>query len=430
MKPVKARLPLSATALLEPQPFGVLDLGTGYAKALVIHAGPTGSLHVVGASQVPYPGRPREGALTASAAQLDAAAEARERAVERSPALAGRRVSPQVWVVAVPNHLSRTKSFVQESYRPVPTSAVDSAEAGALFSTATAACLESAAQTASAPAGNSPTIWLGPVWSALFLDEREVTSLEGFRATTFRAHLSHAFASAETVAGLRHWLDGLGVNAVFLPEASWAGEVLRRRRSCMLLDSGTYRTDLYLRDQQGGLLRLDLLSGGHYFSRCLSLAGGLAPVRAERLKLSYAGGRLRPRGRAKVEAVMQRAMSEWSGRVASTIRSAGVEVPGTWLTGGGASSLPEFSLLPGTLADASMAGFRRFPVLQPLAAADLSESVVPGPERLRPIHSVCLSLANRWAGMTRHRTGLADIRHQASLAIKAGFEVSGDWLKS
>lgn len=409
-------------------PFAALDLGTTHAKALVAQFGPASTWNVVGAAGVGY--TDRHGAQGPALAQERerGAVEALAAARRRCLALSGRSLAPPHCAVAVPNDAVTLVSHRRETARRRPDREIAAGEARSLALQATSANLRQARQTMQG-LGKRP-VWLGQVWSACTVDGQAVTNMVGFRGSAVAVETVQAFAAAAAVEPLRRWARAHDLVPTLLPEALAAAELARRRPACLLIDAGGQRTDVYLRTVDGRFRHLWLPLGGHYFSRWLSLNGGLAPATAERLKLAYAAGRLRPRGHAKVQAVMLRAFAVWAERLAEALASAATPIPRWWLATGGHSLLPESRRLPGALADASMTGLERYPDLEPLTLADVSTPLVAGPETLQPGHSIAFGLAQYAVRLTLDDEALALMRRAAILAAWAGFEVSSEWLSS
>ena len=216
--------------------------------------------------------------------------------------------------------------------------------------------------------------------------------------------------------------------ALPLPEALAFAELLRRRRPGVLLDAGGQRCDLYLKGTDGSLHWQGIPLGGHYFTRVLCAGAALSPARAERVKLAYAGGRLRARSRLRVSAMLRRAASVWFARVGEALAPMPDPIPGLWLLSGGHSRLPECSRLPAALADASMSRLESHPSLEPLTYGEAGLPLIPGPETLLPSHAVCFGLAQWVARLAGDGHALSHLRRLAMAAAREGYEVASAWL--
>jgi len=410
------------------RPFAVLDLGTGYVKAILIHRGPSGEWSVVGAGTVSYQ-RPRGATGKLLPSQLDAAEEALERAGNRALRLAGRTVRPATCIVALPAPPAETTLFRQEIVRPpeaAPISRREALEIGAAVGSA--ATQAGRAQYAQRHRSATPT-WLGSYHSAITLDERPVSSLEGMRGECVSVELGLAGAGSPAKRLLR-WCDEQGLHPMVVPEPLWRSRLLDRRAGHAVLDVGTRRTQFGYRDSRGGLREMSLATGGYHFTRYLSLAAAVSPSRAERWKLAYSAGRLTQPTRILLHRLMQRALSGWLSRLLQGLAELRDIAPGRWLYCGGGSSLPEMALLPGLVAGDSISRLDRYPVLQPLAPSDVCRYLSPGPERVGPSHLMALALADWWLQLARDPAARGQAVRLAESARQAGYEVDTGWLKS
>ena len=412
----------------QEQPFGVVDYGTAYAKAIVVHFGPASSWNLVGAGSICYGSRQTRASLALGPEQQQAATEALRQAQSRSLSLSGRLIAPKAVVVSVPADMLTLQTYRWEMKRRRPLRPVDASEAADSLSQAHNASLSQAASHMYDAASPGRPVWLGTVWSAWFVDRRSVTSAAGFRGETIAVSTTQATTSTAALDSLRNMPPSFAAAAVFLPEPLGIAELLRRRQPCLLFDAGAQRTGVYLRSADGNLHCTSVATGGHHFNRWLSLAGGLSPSRAEKVKLAYAEGRLHPRGSLRVRAVVQRAYAAWAKRLVAALDTAGWPLPGAWYATGGHSHLPEWAALPGIVADASMSRLERYPNLEPLPLDDCAGPIVSGPERLQPCHSVAWGLAQYLVRLSHDEQALAELRQASALAAKAGFEVSSEWL--
>jgi len=410
------------------RPFAVLDLGTGYVKALLVHRGPTGVWMVVGSAIVSYQ-RPRGQSGACSPAQLEAAEEALRRAQHMAVRLAGRTSRPATCIISVAEPLATTTLVGQDHQRAEGDPAISGQEAQALRYAAEVAAVAAARQKCTGEGPDAVPLWLGSYWQAAAIDGRPVTGLEGFRSTSVQLELGVAHAGS-TALRLRSWSEDRGMKPVLVPEPLWHQAVVSRRSACMVVDVGGRRTQLSYRKQTGGLCRLSIPVGGYHFTRYLSLAAHVSPSRAERVKLAYAGRRLNDPTRSQVRRVMLRALGTWARRLTRALAAGEGILPGRWLSAGGGSSLSELALLPALVPDDSISRFDRYPVWQALSPADVCTHVAPGPAQLGASHLVSLALADWWLGLCQDPAARRDVGRLAQTARQAGFEVDADWLKS
>ncbi|NPV07274.1 MAG: hypothetical protein HPY83_04835 [Anaerolineae bacterium] len=410
------------------RPFAVLDPGTAYAKALIVHRGPAGRWVVAGAGVVSYPRR-RCGEGSFYPSQAQAASEALRRATQRTLRLAGRELVPACVLISIPMPPALLTVHSGKVVRPRPLAPIGPQEALSRTMAIERAAIEGARASSPQQGAGATPFWLGTAWHAASVDGRPVTALEGFRGTD--VHLEVGVATVDASASFwRDWGHSLGVRPILVPESLWVGQVLPRHPGCLLLDLGGHRTHIYLQGSEGGLCRAELPIGGHYFTRYLSLAAGVSPSRAERLKLAYSGGRLRSPSEQRTRQVIRHALRTWTRRLVTVLAAVGQPLPGRWLATGAGSSLPDLSLLPGLLASDSILPLHRYPVLQPLALDDACRNLVAGPERLGPAHAVALTVADWWVRLGVEPDARAQVVRVARMASAAGFEVDADWLKS
>ncbi|MGI6208161.1 MAG: hypothetical protein ACOYEW_08090 [Anaerolineae bacterium] len=409
------------------RPFAVIDLGTAYVKALLVHRGPTSHWSVVGVGTVSYPRRRADGE-TFPDAHLDAATEALRRARQRALRLAGRELHPATCLISVSSPPALLTLETRESTRDRTGTPISAHEALSLMEQAEEPATLAAYERSERLWPGSRPVWLGPAWYSAAVDGRPVTGLEGFRGAAIRQQVGVASADA-SVSRWQEWSRSQGAVPFLVSELLWVGQRLSYRPGNLLLDLGAHRTIASFRDTDGGLCQAELPIGGHYFTRYLSLAAGVSPSRAERLKMAYAAGRLKPNSERQTRRVMQRALGTWARRLVTALSRVGKPLPQRWSFTGGGCGLPELSLLPGLLAGDSILRLHRYPVLQALTPDDVCRRVVPGPERLGPAHNVALALADWWVRLSQEAAARARVVRAAALAGKAGFEVDADWLK-
>lgn len=432
----------------------MVDFGTAYAKAIVVHFSPAQAWHVVGAGNICYGNRQLPASPVLLPEQRQAATEALQQAQERSLSLCGRRIAPRAIIVSVPADMLTLHTYRWEMKRRHSLSLIDASEAADALSQAHSASLSQAALHERTANPDSQPVWLGTIWAAWFVDEHNVTSAIGFRGATLAVSVTQAITSASAFSSLRSWSSELGVAVVFLPEPLGIAELLRRRQPRLLLDAGAQRTGIYLQCADGQFHYSSIPTGGHYFNRWLSLAGGLSPSRAEKVKLAYAEDHLHHRSSMKVRLIMQRAFAAWAKRLTAALPAVSGALPGTWVIAGGHSRLPEWAILPGIIANASMSRLERYPTLELLSFDDCAGPIVSGPEKLQPCHAVAWGLAQysvrlsyrakqafssaQYSGQVFKRLGrkalpdeeqaLMELRQIATLAAKTGFEVPSEWL--
>jgi|GEM_PF-4357141 len=409
------------------RPFAVLDLGTGYVKTLLIHRGPTGGWSVVGAGTVSYR-RPRGATGKLIVSQLDAAEEALERAGSRALRLAGREVRPATCIVAIPSPPAETLLFRHEAARSPEAGPISRREALEIAAAAGSAATEAGQQSYSKRHRAGTPTWLGSNSRAASVDGRPVSSLEGMRGQVAAVELGVA-AAGRSARRLVSWCDEQGMEPLLVSEPLWRARMLDRWTGHAVLDLGARRTHLAYRDARGSFRDLSVAVGGYHFTRYLSLAAGVSPSRAERLKIAYAAGRLDEPSQKQTRRLMQRALTSWLSRLTEALAQLHEVVPGRWLCCGGGASLPEMALLPGLIAGDSISRLDRYPVHQPLAPADLCRYLSPGPERIGPAHLVALALADWWLQLQRDPAARGQAVSLAESARLAGYEVDAGWLK-
>jgi len=423
-----AAAPSFLTALSLRQPFAIVDLGSAYAKALVLTYGPTAAWSVVGAGSVCYTNRQERLGPEALPQRLHAGLEALDQARRRTPSLCGRVVTPMLVAVTAVQEEVFLACRRSEVSRRRPMRPIEMRDATHAATLADAACMQQARGWPPGEQSGPPLAWLGPIWQASYVDGHGVTGPLGFRGKTLASESTHAFAAGAAIEPLRRWAKAQAAQSVLLPEAAGAAELLRKRSPCLLVDAGGRRTDFYLRAADGALRHTRVPLGGSYFSRWIALAGAISPSRAEGVKLAYGEGRLRPRSVEKMQALTRRALGGYARRVGVAIGALGPGCPTTWLACGGGSLLPEWSCLPAAIVDASMCRFDRRPDLAPLRLSDSSNNVIAGPERLQPCHWLSLGLARYLVRLSLDEAAAQEARRGATLASKAGFEVASEWL--
>jgi hypothetical protein len=404
--------------------FAAVDLGSTYAKCLIVQMGPAAAWNTAGAGSVCYTSRQVSDDSALQADRLAAGTEALRLAHERAIALSGRAAHTSAGVAAVPMSLVSLRTGQSAADRSRPTRPIEEDEAADVARRAAVLAL----RPDDARPRERVQAWLGPVWTRWTVDERAVTSPVGFRAARMAAEVTHAFAPADAVGALAVWGEAQGLATLALPEVLAFAELLRERRPAVVLDAGGQRSDLYVKTPAGQLFWRGVGLGGHYFTRVLCAAAALSPARAERVKLAYADGRLRARSRMRVGAMMRRAATVWFTRIDEALAAAPAPVPGHWLVCGGHASLPECGRLPGALADASMSRLESYPSLEPLTFGEAGLPLMPGPETLLPSHAVAFGLAQWVVRLARDERSLSHLRRLALAAAREGYEVSSAWL--
>ena len=419
------------------RPFAVVDLGTAYAKALIVALGPAGLWNVVGAASVCYT-HLGEGDLWPE--RQRAGLEALQLACQRAPSLTGRLFEPAAYIVAITNDAVRLTAHHWRGTRQQPDVPIGRDEAEQLLSRARGASLR---RPTALRNGSDTVVHLARLGLSLAVDGRPVTEFTGFRGSEVDVLSAQAKAPAERLAPYKEWAAAFGRPFALLPECVAALELMRPLPSLVLVDVGAACTSIYAKAPGRGFQVLRLASGGLSFTRRLSRAAGLSPSRAEQIKLAYAGGGLSDRNRRRVGLIFARGFTSWVTRLASAMVPLRPPIPHVWATVGGASQLPEFARLPASLANASIAYaesdqaipgpalalFERSPSLVPLRLTDVCSHLIPGPEAVEPGQVLAAGLAEYVLRLARdERSRRAEWQDQV-LAAKAGFEVMSDWLK-
>jgi len=270
--------------------------------------------------------------------------------------------------------------------------------------------------------------WLGAFSRAMSVDSRPTTALEGMRGGSISVELGVSCAD-RSARQLAHWCEEQDMAPLLVAEAAWRSRAMSSRPEHALLDLGARRTQLAYRDSQGELHEVTVAAGGYQFTRFLSLSAAVSPSRAERVKLAYSTRRLEEPTFSRTGKVMRRALESWSRRLMQAIDGAPGILPGRWLTCGGASALPEMTLLPGLVAGDSISRLDRYPVVSPLTPGHVCHYLAPGPERVGPSQVVSLALADWWLSLSFERAARAQASRQAEAARLVGYEVDAGWLR-
>src|SRR5579885_3659629 len=327
------------------QLFTALDIGTAYAKAIIIEVqDDVGVVLGVGRHQQSY-SHMSDGIVTDIPGVIANCNEALIRAEQA----AGGVVAPST-VIGIAGELVKGSSITVSRTRSKPTNPITPEELESMIANAQAKLLKSAKERIAQETGY-PNIEVRLTNAAVInvrIDGQQVTNPIGFRGRHFDLTLFSAFAPLMQLGALETVAQGLDLTLVTIVAEPYA---LARCLSAnagsdsgaIFIDIGGGTTDIAL-VRQGGIEETRMFAlGGRTFTRRLAAHKGLSLKDAEKLKVSYSLGAIKGADREEIQQIFASEVQTWMDSVELLIEELAkgeLLPPAVYLVGGG-SSLPD-----------------------------------------------------------------------------------------
>src|SRR5579883_1211358 len=300
----------------ERQLFTALDVGTAYAKALIVEVeGEQGVVLGAGRHQQSY-AHMSDGIVT----DISGVVASCNEALTKAEKAAGGLVAPYT-VIGIAGELVKGSSTTITRQRSDPTKPITPQELVRLT--------------------NAVVI-------SVRIDGQQVTNPVGFRGRHFSLTLFSAYAPLMQLGALETVAQGLDLSLVAVVAEPYAlARCLSTNASedsgAIFIDIGGGTTDIAL-VRQGGIEETRMFAlGGRTFTRRLATAKGVSVRDAESIKLSYSNGLLKGHERDEVAAILAPECQTWMDSVELLIDELAkgeLLPPAIYLVGGG-SALPD-----------------------------------------------------------------------------------------
>lgn len=325
--------------------FTALDIGTAYAKAIIIEVqDDVGVVLGAGRHQQSY-SHMSDGIVTDIPGVIANCNEALTKA-EQS---AGGIIAPST-VIGIAGELVKGSSITISKQRQQPTKPITPEELEATISNAQQKLLKIAKDRIAAETGY-PNIEVRLTNAAVIsvrIDGQAVSNPIGFRGRHFTLTLFSAFAPLMQLGALETVAQGLDLTLVTIVAEPYAlARCLSANASAdsgaIFIDIGGGTTDIAL-VRQGGIEETRMFAlGGRTFTRRLAASKGLSVKEAEKLKLSYSSGAIKGNERDEIQNIYASEAQIWMDSVELLVEELAkgeLLPPAIYLVGGG-SGLPD-----------------------------------------------------------------------------------------
>ena len=325
--------------------FTALDIGTAYAKAIIIEVqDDIGVVLGVGRHQQSY-SHMSDGIVTDIPGVITNCNEALTKA-EQS---AGGIIAPST-VIGIAGELVKGSSITISKQRQQPTKPITPEELESVISSAQQKLLKIAKDRIAAETGY-PNIEVRLTNAAVIsvrIDGQTVSNPIGFRGRHFTLTLFSAFAPLMQLGALETVAQGLDLTLVSIVAEPYAlARCLSANASAdsgaIFIDIGGGTTDIAL-VRQGGIEETRMFAlGGRTFTRRLASSKGLSIKEAEKLKLGYSSGGTKGNERDEIQNIFASEAQTWMDSVellTEELAKGELLPPAIYLVGGG-SGLPD-----------------------------------------------------------------------------------------
>ena len=327
------------------QLYTALDIGTAYAKAIIIEVqDDVGVVLGVGRHQQSY-SHMSDGIVTDIPGVIANCNEALIRAEQA----AGGIIAPQA-VIGIAGELVKGSSVTITKQRQSPAKPITPEELESMISNAQSKLLKSAKDRIAAETGY-PNIEVRLTNAAVIsvrIDGQLVTNPIGFRGRHFTLTLFSAFAPLMQLGALETVAQGLDLTLVTIVAEPYAlARCLSTNASsdsgAIFIDIGGGTTDIAL-VRQGGIEETRMFAlGGRTFTRRIAASKGVSLKEAEKLKLGYSTGAIKGSERDDIQNILTPESQTWMDSVELLIEELAkgeLLPPAIYMVGGG-SALPD-----------------------------------------------------------------------------------------
>ncbi|HEX6110654.1 MAG TPA: cell division FtsA domain-containing protein [Ktedonobacteraceae bacterium] len=361
--------------------FTALDIGTAYAKAMIIEVqDDVGVVLGVGRHQQSY-SHMSDGIVTDIPGVITNCNEALTKA-EQS---AGGIIAPST-VIGIAGELVKGSSITISKQRQQPTKPISPEELESVISSAQQKLLKIAKERIAAETGY-PNIEVRLTNAAVIsvrIDGQTVSNPIGFRGRHLTLTLFSAFAPLMQLGALETVAQGLDLTLVTIVAEPYAlARCLSANASAdsgaVFIDIGGGTTDIAL-VRQGGIEETRMFAlGGRTFTRRLAVSKGLPVKEAEKLKLSYSNGGIKGNERDEIQNIFASEAQTWMDSVELLVEELAkgeLLPPAIYLVGGG-SSLPDLRQKLEDFPWAERLPFSRQPIIETIQPSMVSSIVDP-----------------------------------------------------
>jgi len=325
--------------------FTALDIGTAYAKAMIIEVqDDVGVVLGVGRHQQSY-SHMSDGIVTDIPGVITNCNEALIKA-EQS---AGGIIAPAT-VIGIAGELVKGSSITMTKQRQQPTKPITPEELESVISGAQQKLLKMARERIAAETGyqNIEVRLTNAAVISVRIDGQVVSNPIGFRGRHFTLTLFSAFAPLMQLGALETVAQGLDLTLMTIVAEPYAlARCLSTNAStdsgAIFIDIGGGTTDIAL-VRQGGIEETRMFAlGGRTFTRRLAASKGLSVKEAEKLKLSYSSGGIKGSQRDEIQSIFTSEVQTWMDSVELLIDelAKGDLLPPAIYTVGGGCALPD-----------------------------------------------------------------------------------------
>ncbi len=326
----------------ERQLYTALDIGTAYAKAIIVEVhGDHAEVLGVGRHQQSYT-HMSDGIVTDIPGVIANCNEA----LLKAENAAGGVIAPSA-VVGIAGELVKGSSTTVNKQRQQPAKPITAEELEALITNAQQKLLKSARERIAAETGyqNIEVRLTNAAVVSVRIDGQVVSNPIGFRGRHFTLTLFSAFAPLMQLGALETVAQGLDLTLVTIVAEPYA---LARCLStnagadsgAIFIDVGGGTTDIAL-VRQGGIEETRMFAlGGRTFTRRIATSKGISIKDAERLKISYSNGEIKGSGRDEIQAILAPECQTWMDSVELLIEELAkgeLLPPAIYIVGGGSA---------------------------------------------------------------------------------------------
>ncbi len=361
--------------------FTALDIGTAYAKAIIIEVqDDVGVVLGAGRHQQSY-SHMSDGIVTDIPGVIANCNEALTRA-EQS---AGGIIAPQT-VIGIAGELVKGSSITISKQRQQPSKPITPEELESVISSAQQKLLKIAKERIAAETGY-PNIEVRLTNAAVIsvrIDGQAVSNPIGFRGRHFTITLFSAFAPLMQLGALETVAQGLDLTLVTIVAEPYAlARCLSANASAdsgaIFIDIGGGTTDIAL-VRQGGIEETRMFAlGGRTFTRRLAASKGISLKEAEKLKLSYSTGDIKGSEREEIQNIYASEAQIWMDSVELLVEELAKNEllpPAIYLVGGG-SGLPDLRQKLEDFPWTERLPFSRYPIIETIQPSMVSSIVDP-----------------------------------------------------
>ncbi len=327
------------------QLFTALDIGTAYAKAIIVEVrGDHAEVLGVGRHPQSY-AHMSDGIVTDIPGVIANCNEALLKAEQA----AGGIIAPSA-VIGIAGELVKGSSTTVSKQRQQPTKQITAEELEGLITTAQQRLLKNAKERIAAETGytNIDVRLTNAAVISVRIDGQVITNPIGFRGRHFALTLFSAFAPLTQLGALETVAQGLDLTLVTIVAEPYAlARCLSTNASAdsgaIFIDVGGGTTDIAL-VRQGGIEETRMFAlGGRTFTRRIATSKGIPIKDAERIKISYSNEEMKGSTQDEIQAILAPECQTWMDSVELLIEelSKGELLPPAIYIVGGGSALPD-----------------------------------------------------------------------------------------